>query len=60
MGEQGLSVSGEITPKSPGELERKKNCVCRQEVSENETRDGATVCELGVHFQVEKTENTGS
>lgn len=53
-------MSGEITPKSPGELERKKNCVCRQEVSENETRDGATVCELGVHFQVEKTENTGS
>lgn len=29
-------------------------------MSENETRDGATACELGVHIQVEKTENPGA
>lgn len=29
-------------------------------MSENETRDGATVCELGVPFQVEKPENPGA
>lgn len=38
---------------------RKKN-VSREEMSENETRDGATACELGVHIQVEKTENPGA
>lgn len=43
-----------------GELGRKKNDVSREEVSEYETRDRATVCELGVHFQGEETENLGS
>lgn len=56
MGEQGLSVSGEIAPLPRGELGRKKN-VSREGMSENETRDGALFVSWGVHFQVEKTKS---
>lgn len=41
-------------------LRKKKKDVSREEVSEKETRDWATIYELGGHFQGEKTENPGS
>lgn len=60
VGEQGLSVPGQIIPKFLRRTGVEEKLFPREEVSENETRDRATVCEMGVHFQVEKSENPGS
>lgn len=60
MGKQGLSCVREITPLPRGELLGRKKNVSKEEMSENETRDGDTACELGVHIQVEKTEISGA
>lgn len=60
MGEQGLPcVRRDYTFTLRSAAGRKEN-VSREEMSENETRDGATACELAVHIQVEKTENPGA
>lgn len=43
VGEHGLPVSAEITPRPQRRTGRKKNPVSRGEGSENETGDGATI-----------------
>lgn len=60
VGEQGLPVSGEITPKSLTRAGEEKKDVSGEEVSENEAREWATVYELRGHFQGEEIENLGS